>query len=274
MTNNIFVAGPQNLVVSNIDSNAAGLVFDYNLYYAPDGTGEWVWIDEDDWLTSFDAWKSALVNDFPSSGGDAHSSFANPNFATTTGPVGSFDFHITDTSPAYEGGDPNFVATVGQTDAYGNPRVAGACVDIGAHEVTAAPLTESEAWRLLNFGTTENAGDAADGADPDYDGLANILEFAFGSDPNVGTTVGHPTMNGPNSITINRNANADLEVSYSFFSSDTMADGSWQPIATRPPGGSWSSISGVSVSDNDSNATLTDNRTAPPRRFYRTGASR
>lgn len=34
-------------------------------------------------------------------------------------------------------------------------------------------------WRLAWFGTTSNTGDAADAADPDGDGLKNLLEFAL-----------------------------------------------------------------------------------------------
>jgi ELWxxDGT repeat protein len=42
-----------------------------------------------------------------------------------------------------------------------------------------------EAWRLTHFGTTANSGDAADGADPDFDGIPNLIEWGFGSDPVV-----------------------------------------------------------------------------------------
>lgn len=38
-------------------------------------------------------------------------------------------------------------------------------------------------WRQTWFGTSENAGDAADMADPDGDGTTNYDEFAFGMDP-------------------------------------------------------------------------------------------
>jgi hypothetical protein len=46
-----------------------------------------------------------------------------------------------------------------------------------------APLTPAEEWRQLWFGQTANSGDAADDFDFDKDGLANLLERAFGSDP-------------------------------------------------------------------------------------------
>lgn len=38
-------------------------------------------------------------------------------------------------------------------------------------------------WRQQYFGTTANAGDAADNADPDKDGVTNLIEFAFGRHP-------------------------------------------------------------------------------------------
>jgi len=55
--------------------------------------------------------------------------------------------------------------------------------------VTALPLsltvlTPIEQWRLAHFGTTSNTGVAADGADPDHDGILNLVEYALGLDPN------------------------------------------------------------------------------------------
>jgi autotransporter-associated beta strand protein len=46
-----------------------------------------------------------------------------------------------------------------------------------------AVLTSREGWRQGWFGTTANAGDAHDNADPDRDGVANFLEFALGGNP-------------------------------------------------------------------------------------------
>ncbi len=52
-----------------------------------------------------------------------------------------------------------------------------------AYEMT--ELTELESWRLTHFGTTENEGDAANGATPAGDGLFNLVKFALGLDPHV-----------------------------------------------------------------------------------------
>ena len=43
--------------------------------------------------------------------------------------------------------------------------------------------TASETWRQVKFGTDADSGDAADLADPDRDGLANLLEFYLGGEP-------------------------------------------------------------------------------------------
>ncbi|MGC9451914.1 MAG: S8 family serine peptidase [Oceanipulchritudo sp.] len=49
-----------------------------------------------------------------------------------------------------------------------------------------SPIVDASAlpaWRNFFFGTTDPLGEAADDADPDGDGLHNLLEFAFDSDP-------------------------------------------------------------------------------------------
>lgn len=43
--------------------------------------------------------------------------------------------------------------------------------------------TPQQSWRLAHFGTTLDTGNAADEADFDKDGLANLMEFAFGLNP-------------------------------------------------------------------------------------------
>jgi hypothetical protein len=47
------------------------------------------------------------------------------------------------------------------------------------------PLTELEIWHDNHFQTTLSAGPAADNHDFDHDGLANLLEYALGSNPTV-----------------------------------------------------------------------------------------
>lgn len=46
-------------------------------------------------------------------------------------------------------------------------------------------LTPRERWRWLHFGTPENRGPAADTADPDTDGVPNLLEYALAGNPRI-----------------------------------------------------------------------------------------
>jgi hypothetical protein len=45
-------------------------------------------------------------------------------------------------------------------------------------------LLPIDLWRLNHFGSAINSGPGADGADPDHDGLCNLVEYALGLDPN------------------------------------------------------------------------------------------
>ena len=96
-------------------------------------------------------------------------------------------------------------------------------------------MTVQENWRLTYFGTTANSGNAADGADPDGDGLTNAQEFAAGTAPNDQASVLRA------SIAINEN---DLVVSfpsvagktYRVERSDTLASDSWTTQSDNIPG--------------------------------------
>ena len=55
-------------------------------------------------------------------------------------------------------------------------------------QASATPLSAIQAWRLANFGTIDNTGNAADAADPDGDGTSNETEFRLGLDPNNGSS--------------------------------------------------------------------------------------
>lgn len=45
---------------------------------------------------------------------------------------------------------------------------------------TVSPL---QSWRLAHLGSSANSGDSADNADPDHDGISNLLEFALHTNP-------------------------------------------------------------------------------------------
>jgi Glycosyl hydrolase catalytic core/Ricin-type beta-trefoil lectin domain-like/Concanavalin A-like lectin/glucanases superfamily/Bacterial Ig-like domain (group 2) len=66
-------------------------------------------------------------------------------------------------------------------------------------EATATPSIAT-GWRQQWFSTSANTGNAADTADPDTDGVINVLERAFDLNPTVTDTSGWPTgaLNGDN----------------------------------------------------------------------------
>ena len=74
----------------------------------------------------------------------------------------------------------------------------GSC---GLVESTTLVPTLVTDFRQIYFGTTSNTGDAADDADPDFDGIDNLLEFAFGLSPllpGASTALPQPAPNGGN----------------------------------------------------------------------------
>jgi len=91
---------------------------------------------------------------------------SNPAVATIVGGMVHIVGAGTTTITASQAGDANWAAAA---DA----------------EQTLTVLTKRQAWRLANFGTTENTGDAADAADPDGDQSSNFVEYALGLDPKV-----------------------------------------------------------------------------------------
>ncbi len=86
--------------------------------------------------------------------------------------------------------------TVSNTAPFGFAALSITAVDLAGNSTTATAtsdaseaivnLTPLERWRLANFGRIDNGGPAANGADPDGDGVANYVELAFGTNPNSG----------------------------------------------------------------------------------------
>lgn len=79
--------------------------------------------------------------------------------------------------PNFSGSD-SFTYTL--TDEHGGTATASV-------NVTVNPVDDLAAWRQTHFGGTSGTGNAAPGADPDADGLSNVLEWAFGLSPVQGS---------------------------------------------------------------------------------------
>jgi uncharacterized delta-60 repeat protein len=90
--------------------------------------------------------------------------------------------------------------------------------------------THQELWRFANFGSYDSVDSGADSADPDHDGLNNLLEYALGLDPNSsGVIPAVLALSGANlEYTYTRSTAAkDNGVTYQIEWSETLEAGSW-----------------------------------------------
>jgi hypothetical protein len=134
----------------------------------------------------------------------------------------------------------------------------------GAHsaEVSAtlgSTATALENWRQTHFGSTANSGEGADSADPDNDGIANLLEYAFDTLPK--TSNASPVVvarNGSGFLTLSFPHRADSTLRYHVDSSNDLA-ASW---TLDEPGLGFASAGTHTHTDNVSLSTQ-------PRRFLR-----
>jgi hypothetical protein len=85
-------------------------------------------------------------------------------------------------------------------------------------------------WRQINFGSAANAGNAADNADPDHDGLINIIEYAFDTNPNVanGSPVSYSIIGDHLRLTFSRTHPAPADITYLFEVATDLVNGPWQ----------------------------------------------
>jgi hypothetical protein len=104
---------------------------------------------------------------------------------------------------------------------------------LGQVSFTVVGLPSSlENWRLACFGSSENSGDGADINDFDHDGLINLIEFAFGSDPKASSTdhLPAPQRVGDQWVIDFPQPPAVSGISYGAEWSANLLLGSWNPI--------------------------------------------
>ena len=108
----------------------------------------------------------------------------------------------------------------------------------------AAPAPISQ-WRQGWWGTTAASGPAAFDADPDGDGVVNLLEYAFGGNPTISVEAPLPQLGsaaGKLALTFTRNlTNTDLTLTVQV---SDLLDGSWIDLAE--------SVGGASMTDRKS----------------------
>ena len=151
-----------------------------------------------------------------------------------------------------------------------------------ASGILTVTLTPIQSWRQLHFGTILNADNAADTADPNNNGIANLTEYALNGDP-TGTTTGTSIL-----PTCGRNASQQLQFHFTRYTDRTDlyltvqgADspaGPWTDLARSSLGAVFASlVSGVTAVESGSGTsrqvTVTDlyqaSDPAHPRRFMR-----
>jgi hypothetical protein len=142
----------------------------------------------------------------------------------------------------------------------------GASNDAGdgppSNEASARTHTLLEDWRNHHFETVSNSGPASDLADPDNDGISNLLEYALNSDPSSANSRSElvPSVIGDRwMVTFVRIA--DPSITYSLQASGDLSQNTpWQTI--------WSSVGAQNT-----NGTITIDVTSHPRRFLRLSVS-
>ena len=141
---------------------------------------------------------------------------------------------------------------------------------------SATPLDN---WRQAMFGTTANSGNAADDADPNHNGIANLLEYALGGDP-LGHATGseilpHATRGAGNALQLSFTRYLDrTDLTLTVQAADSPA-GPWSDLATSAAGGTFTPTlhTAESGTGNTRAVTVTDiyqpGDPAHPRRFMR-----
>lgn len=138
--------------------------------------------------------------------------------APFSGP-GAFTVNVTGLAP---GSQYSFSVLAGHADGLAQLAPAG----------NFTTLTGIQNWTQTYFGTTTSTGNAADDADPDKDGLANLAEYAFGLNPlqNSSRLLPSPQHNGSTfSLTFTQPASVS-GVTYGAQWNATLQPGGWNDI--------------------------------------------
>ena len=120
--------------------------------------------------------------------------------------------------------------------------------------VAPSPIAQ---WRQGFWGTTSTAGISADDADPDDDGLRNLLEYALGGDPRNATQNPLPlasTASGNLVLTFNRNI-TNTDITLIVQAADNLA-GTWTDLAQSVNGDAMTAlVGGVTLAESGAGAT-------------------
>ncbi len=159
--------------------------------------------------------------------------------------------------------------------------VAGLGIEDTDRTVTVTILEKPfNVWRRAAFGADANSPSAAESADPDGDGLSNLVEYACATDPLLASAAGRPVLGGSDAITLTfrRNVSA-TDVTHQVQASSDLA--AWENGSRYAPSGDISSngvTSEVSraITDGVETIVVRDNtpRSASAARYLRLRVSR
>ncbi|WP_367872908.1 right-handed parallel beta-helix repeat-containing protein [Luteolibacter sp. Populi] len=202
---------------------------DWNLYKTAAGSDiEFIWNNAA--KSTFATWQTAS--------GDAHSTLitaplALVNAAPTLASPAT-EYALTASSPAKDAGNAGFTPAVGEKDYFGQSRVAGGRVDIGADEYL-APL---QSWRDLHFSLPDGGTGAASTDDPDHDGANNLIEYSQGMNPTLADAVMLPAAVANAGVLRFTYRKAAAEITYAVDASGDLTD--WSPALPPEQSGSGS----------------------------------
>jgi autotransporter-associated beta strand protein len=110
---------------------------------------------------------------------------SNPDAATTAWTsIGAVDYR----SPSFPNPALRHLFSFPTVNATGL-RIITATAGTAIDEIELySPNTPHELWRLSYFNSSANTGDAADHADPNHNGIPNLIEYALGGHPVDGST--------------------------------------------------------------------------------------
>ena len=103
---------------------------------------------------------------------------------------------------------------------------------------TFTTFSRLQMWRNDYFGSIESTADAADNADPDNDGVANLTEFAFGLNPLKPDAAALPqhTVDGSLILVEFTEPLSHMGITYSAEWSPDMSPGSWSALPDKGAG--------------------------------------
>jgi hypothetical protein len=156
---------------------------------------------------------------------------------TATATIATVDYFANTSSDA--GGNYSLPVVDGSwtvcanANGFNNPANIVRAVSGASETVNFTFLTSIETWRQTNFGNTANSGDGADLFDYDYDGIPNIVEYALGLNPKIGSSTELPmaTRTGNNLVISLTEPGGISGITYGSEWSTNLQNGSWTSVS-------------------------------------------